>query len=343
MTFQQRRILLVRLGSLGDIIHSLPVAASLRESWPHVHIDWLVDARHRAILDLVPVIDARIVVLPSARGFFGAMRGLRHRKYDEALDLQGLWKSALLARGSGARRVIGFSREHLREPGARLFYSETCSAVAGPHVIQKNLSLLRTLGLGAEKLVVKFPIKIPPSTVLEDVCRELHIRGGERFALINPGAAWSNKRWPPDQFGRLAAEMAARHGLRSAVLWGPGEASLAQAVVSASRGSAIVTPETTLGDLLALGRAADVMISGDTGPLHLAAAVGTPVVALFGPTDPARNGPWSANDVSLSRYTSCVCHYQRRCTRTTPCLSDIGVEDVLDAIEVRLTRVRAHG
>ena len=93
--------------------------------------------------------------------------------------------------------------------------SETCSAVAGPHVIQKNLSLLRTLGLGAEKLVVKFPINIPSSTVLEDVRRELHIRGGERFALINPGAAWSNKRWPAEQFGRLAAEMAARHGLRS--------------------------------------------------------------------------------------------------------------------------------
>ena len=97
-----KRILLVRLGSLGDIIHSLPVAASLRESWPHAHIDWLVDARHRAILDLVPIINGRIVVQPSARGFFGAMRGLRHRKYDEALDLQGLWKSALLARGSGA-------------------------------------------------------------------------------------------------------------------------------------------------------------------------------------------------------------------------------------------------
>ena len=343
MTFPRRRILLVRLGSLGDIIHSLPVAASLRESWPQVQIDWLVDARQRAILDLVPVINRRIVVHPSARGFFAAMGGLRREKYDEALDLQGLWKSALLARGSGARRVIGFSREHLREPGARVFYSETCSAVAGPHVIQKNLSLLRTLGLDPENLVVKFPIDIPSSTVPEDVRRELRLRSGDRFAIVNPGAAWSNKRWPPERFGRLAEELASRHGLRSTVLWGPGERSLAQAVVSASKGSAIVAPETTLGDLLALARAADVMISGDTGPLHLAAAVGTPVVALFGPTDPLRNGPWSASDVSLSRYTRCVCHYQRRCTRETPCLFDIGIDDVLDAIEVRLTRVRTHG
>lgn len=339
----RRRILLVRLGSLGDIIHSLPVAASLRESLPHVHIDWLVDARQRAILDLVPVINRRIEVHPSARGFLNAMRELRLQQYDEALDLQGLWKSALLARGSGARRVIGFSREHLREPGARVFYSETCSAVAGPHVIQKNLSLLRTLGLEADDLVIKFPIDIPQSTVLDDVRRRLTIRGGDRFALINPGAAWPNKRWSPEQFGRLATEMAARHRLRSAVVWGPGEESLAHAVVAASKGSAIVTPQTTLGDLLALARAASVMISGDTGPLHLAAAVGTPVVALFGPTDPLRNGPWSASDISLSRYTRCVCHYQRRCTRTSPCLFDIGVDDVLDAIEVRLTRVRAHG
>jgi lipopolysaccharide heptosyltransferase I len=338
-----RRILLVRLGSLGDIVHSLPVAASLRESWPRVQIDWLVDARQRAILDLVPVINRRIVVQPTARGFFTAMSDLRRQQYDEALDLQGLWKSALLARGSGARRVIGFSREHLRERGAGVFYTETCSAVAGPHVIQKNLSILRTLGLGPENLLVKFPITIPSSTVLEDVRRELRIRGDDRFAVINPGAAWSNKRWPPERFGRLAAEMATRHGMRSAVLWGPGERSLAQAVVSASKGQAIVTPETTLGDVLALARAADVMISGDTGPLHLAAAVGTPVVALFGPTDPLRNGPWSSHDIGLSRYTNCVCHYRRRCRRSTPCLFDIGVEDVLDAIEVRLTRVRAHG
>jgi lipopolysaccharide heptosyltransferase I len=340
---KQRRILLVRLGSLGDIIHSLPVVASLRESWPHVRIDWLVDVQQRAILDLVPVVDRRIVVHPSARGFLSAMGDLRRQKYDEALDLQGLWKSALLARGSGARRVIGFPREHLREPGARVFYSETCSAVAGPHVIQKNLSLLRTLGLDEEHLIVKFPFAIPQSMVPDEVRRLLHIRGGDGFALINPGAAWPNKRWRPDEFGRLAALIAERHGLRSAVLWGPGEESLAHAVVAASKEKAIVTPPTSLGDLLALARAATVMISGDTGPLHLAAAVGTPVVALFGPTDPLRNGPWSESDISLSRYTRCVCHYQRRCTRSTPCLFDIGVEDVLDAIEVRLTRVRAHG
>jgi ADP-heptose:LPS heptosyltransferase len=98
-----------------------------------------------------------------------------------------------------------------------------------------------------------------------------------------------------------------------------------------------------LGDLLALARAASIMISGDTGPLHLAAAVGTPVVALFGPTDPQRNGPWSSSDISLSGYTRCICHYQRRCTRTSPCLSDLGVDEVLDAVEVRLTRARAHG
>jgi lipopolysaccharide heptosyltransferase I len=339
----KRRILLVRLGSLGDIVHTLPVVASLRESIPRVQIDWLVDTRQRAILELVPMIDRRILVHPSGRGFLNAIGRLRCEKYDEALDLQGLWKSALLARGSGARRVIGFSREHLREPGARFLYSETCNAVAGPHVIQKNLSLLRTLGLDAEDLVVKFPITIPASKVPDDVRLALRIRGRDRFAIVNPGAAWSNKRWPPERFGQLAAEMAARNGLRSAVLWGPGEESLAHAVAEASKGSAIVAPETTLGDVLALARAADVMISGDTGPLHLAAAVGTPVVALFGPTDPQRNGPWSASDISVARYTRCVCHYQRQCTRATPCLLDIGVGDVLDAIDVRLTRVRAHG
>jgi lipopolysaccharide heptosyltransferase I len=335
-------ILLVRLGSLGDIIHSLPVAATLRASFPRARINWLVDARQRAILDQVPVIDRRITVDPSVRGFFSAIRKLREHQYDVAIDLQGLWKSAILTRGSGAARVIGFPRAHLREPGAQRFYSETPLVVSGPHVIQKNLSLLRPLGLDSTKFVVTFPFEIPESVVLAEVHRRLRLGVGDRFVLLNPGAAWPNKRWSPERFGQVAAAIAARHGLPSAVLWGPGEQPLAERVVSASDGNAVSTPQTSIGDLLALARAARLMISGDTGPLHMAAALGTAIVALFGPTDPARNGPWSPEDVCVSKYGDCSCHYQRRCHRAAACFLDLGPDEVLRAVDQRLALSPAH-
>lgn len=336
------QFLIVRLGSLGDIVHGLPVAASLRGSFPDAHIDWLVDARQQEVLELVPILDRRVVVRASVRGFVAAIRELRERRYDAALDLQGLWKSAILARASGARRVIGFPSSHLRERGAQLFYSETCAVVSGPHVIQKNLSLLRPLGLDSSKFIVQFPFDIPPSAVLAETYRRLRLRDGDPFALLNPGAAWPNKRWPAERFGQLAAAIARRHNLLSAVLWGPGEESLADMAVATSDGTAIATPKTSVADLLALARAARLMISGDTGPMHLASAVGTAIVALFGPTHPGRNGPWSSSDVSLSKYADCSCHYQRRCHRGSACLVEISSDQVLDAVDRRLAVMPAH-
>ena len=336
------KVLLVRLGSLGDIVHGLPVAASLRDAFPDAQIDWLVDARQQALLDRVPILDRRITLRASIRGFVDAIRALRERRYDAALDLQGLWKSAVLARASGATRVIGFPASHLREPGAQRFYSETCGVVSGPHVIQKNLSLLRTLGLDSSKFVVKFPFDVPESPVVAEVYRRLHLHEGAFFTLLNPGAAWPNKRWPAERFGQLAAAIAKRHNLPSAVLWGPGDESRAEMVVACSDGTAVVAPRTSIGDLLALARAARLMISGDTGPLHIAWALGTSVVALFGPTNPLRNGPWASTDVSLSRYGDCTCRYQRRCRRPAACLLDIHPDEVLQAVDRRLAVIPAH-
>jgi ADP-heptose:LPS heptosyltransferase len=173
-----------------------------------------------------------------------------------------------------------------------------------------------------------------PSEALET----LRAQGCDRFALINCGAAWPNKRWPADRFGRLAAWIRERHGLRSVALWGPGEADRASEVARLSNGAAIVAPATGLRDLVALSRAASLMVSGDTGPTHIAGAVGTPIVGIFGPTDPARNGPWDDGDRVISRYASCDCHYQRVCHRASDrwCLLDVSVEAVQHAVDERL-------
>lgn len=324
------RLLIVRLGALGDIVHALPTAAALRRAFPSARLDWLVSAKHRAMLDLVPVIDRRIVIGAGAMSYVDAVRELRRSRYDAALDLQGLIKSAALARSSGAARVIGFARGHLREPLARLFYTEAQVAASDGHVVWKNLSLLAALGITAAR--AEFPI----DDVTSAAARQVAERTGGRYALLNPGAAWPNKRWPAARFGALAARLRERHGLASVVLWGPGEQSLAADVVAASGGAAVASPRTSIADLVALARGAALMVSGDTGPTHIAAAVRTPVVAIFGPTRPARNGPWAPADVSVSRDAICRCHHLRRCRLPTMCLMDIQVEEVGAAVDRRL-------
>jgi heptosyltransferase I len=328
--------LIVRLGALGDIVHAIPCAAALRAALPAARIDWLVDAKHRPIVDLVTAVD-RVVPLEGRtwRAWTDVVRRARAAHYDVAFDFQGLMKSAVLARASGAARVAGFSIWHLREKSARPFYSETDDAGEdeGGHVIQKNLHLLHLVGIDTSR--VEFPIADVASRALDEVRREV---GSGPFALLNPGAAWPNKRWPPSRFGEVAAFLRDVRGLPSVVLWGPGEQALAQSVVVSSSGAARCAPPTEVADLVALSRQAALIVSGDTGPLHIAAAVGTPIVALFGPTSPRRNGPWALADVTVSRFEGCGCHYERKCHEAAWCLESLGVAEVTAAIQQRLGR-----
>ncbi len=329
-----KKILIVRLGALGDLIHAVPAAAALRRAFPHARIDWLVDARHRELLDLVPVVDQSVAITTSAASsLLDAVRELRRRHYDVALDLQGLLKSALLARASGAARVIGFPSALLRERTAAPFYKET-AGVDAAHVIRKNLSMLKALGIDAAG--IEFPIDSNKPEIAAVARQRLGLRDTDPFAIINPGAAWPNKRWPPVYFGEVAAALAKRHGLRSIVLWGPGEEQLAEAVVTASHESAAVSPGTTLAELVSLAKAATLMVSGDTGPIHVAGAVGTPLVGIYGPTNPERNGPWASMDLTVSRFRNCQCHYQRRCHALRWCLLDVSPREVLDLVDQRL-------
>jgi heptosyltransferase-1 len=324
-------ILIVRLSALGDIVHAIPAAAALRRAFPAARIDWLLDTRHRDIVDLVTSVDRVVTVRRSSLGGWAqVLRELRGSRYDVALDFQGLVKSAVLARGSGARRVAGFSLRHLREKTARPFYTSTEDAEGG-HAILKNLRLLRTLGV--DDLRIEFPLAPVDSPALGTLRQSI---GDRRFALINPGAAWPNKRWPPDRYGALAVTIRERLGLVPVVLWGPGEETLSQAVLTASGNAAILAPPTSVRDIVALSRAADLFVAGDTGPLHIAMAVGTPTVSLFGPTDPARNGPWSARDLVVSRSDRCGCHIERRCHESHWCLDDIGVAEVAATVQQRL-------
>lgn len=332
-------VLIVRLGALGDIVHTIPAAAALRRAYPDARIDWIVDEKHREILDLVHGLD-RVIALrrPAVRGWVEATRQLRAGRYDVALDFQGLMKSAVLARASGAKRVLGFSIWHLREKGARPFYSESIETRAGEpgqtlHIIQKNLQLLTALGV--EHAGVEFPLRRGPSAARDAMVAQA---AGRPIALINPGAAWPNKCWYTDRFGELAAFLHDVRGMEPFVLWGPGEQGLAERVIEESQGTARLAPATRLADLVETCREAAIMVSGDTGPLHIAAAVGTPIVSIFGPTDPGRNGPWRVEDIAVSRYAACGCHYDRRCRQREWCLTTIPVIEVTAAVQRRLVK-----
>jgi heptosyltransferase I len=343
------RILIVRLSALGDIVHAVPVLEAIRRHDPAAEIDWLVEEAYAAVLELVDGLCHRVivrgretstlggdVVFSRGLGYLKAAAYLRRRRYDIALDLQGLIKSAAWARVSGATRVIGFAPGHLREPQAARLYTETVMPPAAPHVIQKNLALAAHLGAPVSPFAL--PLTATASSGLGAAMAEAV--GPARYAVLNPGAAWPNKRWPPARFGALAEALLHRYGLVSFITWGPSERALAEAIVDASGGAARLAPPTAIADLAVLMREAALVVSGDTGPLHIAAAMGAPIVGLFGPTRPERNGPWAPDDEVLSRAAQCRCHHKRQCQIGAPCIDDITLDEVIRAADRRLTRER---
>ena len=350
------RILVVRLSALGDLVHTLPAVAALRRRFPDAEIDWLVDERFQELVDLVPVVDNRFTLSRSGAGALRSMwratRALRRRQYDVALDVQGLVKSALAARLSRARRVLGFEASHLREPAARWLYTQSVPVAGATHVVEKNLALVRPL-VGRPG-AWEFPIVARPSDALTRTRHSLGLDDTADFVLLNPGTAWPSKCWEAVRYGALAKRLWVHHRLPSAVLWGPGEEALAHAVAGASDGAATPTAATGIADLVAHARAAAAVVAGDTGPLHLAAAVGTPVVGIYGPSDPDRNGPWSELDQVVSAGGSCRCRQNRQhrsprgvvvrqCSQSRHCLDEIAVEDVLASVQRRLNLRATHG
>lgn len=323
------KVLLVRLSAIGDVVHTLPVLAPLQRAGHQV--SWLVEPAARELLDGHPMLD-RVVVAPSAKRFSLAdaratRRTLKAGGFDVAFDMQGLFKSAAWSRLSAARRVIGHAARARREPLSRLLVHQSVPVPPeAVHVIDKNLSLLRALGIdavGAREFPLP-PLAAPASN-------------GRPFALLNPGGGWAGKLWPPESYGALARHLHGS-GLVPLVAWGPGERALAERVVAASGGTATLAPPTTLLQLTSLARQARLVVGADTGPLHLACAVGTPVVALFGPTDPARNGPFSPQDVVVRRVPACAPCYRRGCRVHEGIMPTIPIEDVVRAADDRLAR-----
>jgi heptosyltransferase-1 len=236
---------------------------------------------------------------------------------------------------------VGFARPWRREPASALLIGEPAELPPGrEHVIDKNLALLGPLGIEATGLR-EFPLPYSEETAarVQGGLRDLGVEG---FAILNPAGGWASKLWPAERFGELAQGLRKR-GLRSVVTWGPGEEELADRVVASSAGAAVRSFPTTLLDYVELARRARLVVAADTGPLHLACAVATPVVALFGPTDPARNGPFASGDVVVRRTPPCAPCYSRTCERHAGVMAEIPGAEVLAAAEKRLASAPEPG
>jgi heptosyltransferase I len=356
------RIVIVKLSSIGDVVHTLPAAALLRRSLPGAQIAWVVERRASALLKDSPVLDELIEVdtrawrkqmlssatLDEIHAQLVQLRGSRSsngnsRNVDIAIDFQGLLKSGLVAKASGALRRIGFETNELREKASRFFLTEQVETAHYKHVIDKNLALAQraiaseamSQNISVDNLNSHYDFPINVTSDDERYIEQVSSERGSRFAIINPGGGWPTKLWPAQSYGQLADWLHGEHGLISFVTYGPGEEALAQTVASSSR-SAVARPfASTLKQFVALARRAELFVGGDTGPLHLAAASGTPIVGIYGPTSPERNGPFNKLDVTVGRNLWCRPDCHRRSCWHWECLG-IAVSEVARAVSKRL-------
>lgn len=343
------RFLVLRLGSLGDIVHTFPAVAALRETFPTAEINWFTHPRWKFLVESSGL--ASEVCTVETRLFSSlreAIVRVRRTRWDAAIDYQGLWKAAALPFLGGVKRRIGFSSHTIREYGVPVLYTERVKATT-MHIVEQNGEL--SVRAGARNRVGPICLRIPGE---DEAAVASQLRGLEidRYIVLSPGGGWRSKCWPAERFGRLCREIRKSLGLRCIVNYGPGEDDLAAAIRVASGDADPLFCNGELGRLMALLRKAICIVGGDTGPLHLAIALGTPAVALFGPTDPARNGPYrtvqrSAEAVKTGepaaqagadivlRAANIVTTHTRN-DQTHPSMLAIGVASVFDAVRRRI-------
>ena len=346
------RVLIVKLGSIGDIVHTLPALAALRSAMPQAEISWVVERQSSEILKDNPLLDRLIEVDTKAlrRGLMSGetlraprqqLRRLRASAFDVALDFQGLLKSASMARLSGARRVFGYSREGLREPASAIFLSRRIAVPRQTHVIHKSLTLLRgalDVPVPQQPEELSFPINITAQDEVE--AQEVADSSGGNYAILNPGGGWPTKLWSADRFGKLADLLWSSYGISSLVTYGPGELELAETVRRSSASGKATPVNVSLKAFYSLARGARVYVGGDTGPTHIAVAAGTPIVGLFGPTEWWRNGSPRPEDICVERNDiDCRVDCHRRSCSKWICM-DIEVGRVMEAVERRLATKR---
>jgi heptosyltransferase I len=338
--YTARRIALIKPSALGDIVNSLPVLTALRQRYPHAHLAWVVNRGYAPLLQGHPDLDE---VLPfdrkvSRAGLFGYMkryggflRELRGRRFDLVIDLQGLFRSGLMALASGARRRVGLGSA--RE-GARWFYTDVVPVADfnALHAVDRCWLVAEAFGVGNQPRQFRVPIHEPDRTWAEQSLREYP----RPWLMLGVASRWLTKRWPPGHFATLVQRAQERFGGTAVFVGGVDEVHLSQQTAALLAGPTLdLTGRTTLPQLAALLARADVMLANDTGPLHLAAALDRPVVAPYTCTKVRLNGPFGQEDRAVESSVWCQGSYLKKCSRLE-CMAELTPERLWPVLEREL-------
>ncbi len=308
-------VALVKLSSIGDVVHALPVAAAVHGALPQARLVWIVERREAAVLRGNPAlseivsVDTRawrrartpLAVAETTGALVALRRHLRASRFDVAIDLQGLVKSGVITAATRAPLRIGFTAAHCRERLSTLFTNQRVTPPPpARHIVDRYLALVEPLGARPRTVEFSLPTDGAAEARIDEFLMGAGLKPRDRLVVLNPGAGRPDKQWPIESFRALARRLADDAGASVLVMWGPNELGEARAIVgSDTPGRAILAPPTSLAELLAVLRRASVVVAADTGPLHLAAALGTRCVGLYGPTMVERNGPYGRGHRSL--------------------------------------------
>lgn len=340
------RILIVKLSAIGDVIHTLPALNALREHYPTAHITWLVEAGaadlvvgHRALNRVIVSkrkhwFDqlkgrGRWTALSEIREFLGELRDTR---YDMVIDFQGLLKSGVLVWLARGKRKIGFDKGMQHQEYSYLFLNDRVPPVdMEVHALTRGLKLLTAMGINTAKVVYHIPFSEKDREAVRDLLRGQQVSGTRPLVAINPVALWETKLWLNDRFALLADRLVNDYRVDVVFTGGPSDRQIVDDIRSMMKATAAnLAGRTSLNMLAALYRQSALLVTTDTGPMHLAAAMDTPVVALFGPTAPWRTGPFGPGHQVIRTAPVCSPCFKRRCDHhRCRCMTDISVDMVL--------------
>ncbi|NIQ03308.1 MAG: lipopolysaccharide heptosyltransferase I, partial [Nitrospinaceae bacterium] len=338
-----QRILIIKLSSLGDVIHTLPSLRSLRQLYPKAHIAWIVEEKCKDALYRNPDLDELIVIrihhwrknwnLQSWREFKACVKKVRGR-FDLVLDLQGLIKTGVIAWLTQAPRIIGFDKKDCRERPNAWFTHETIPFMGKKiHVVDRYRSMIKALG--AQSLSGEFILNVPPEAEqhIEAYFKSHPDLAGRPIVAVHHGVGFPTKRWPIERFAQLGDRLARELGFHILLTWGPGEEESVQKLSGMMKEKHWVSPKNSLHESIAMFKRMSLCLGCDTGPMHLAAAQGVPTVTLFGPTNPAYSRPHGGNHEVVVKVQPCSFCHKHRCPTQMECMTEITVDDVFQAVQ----------
>lgn len=323
------KILVIKPSSLGDVVHSLPFLNVLRDRFPRSEIHWIIAKGFEGLLEGHPMINRLLIInknewkkIKNVKDTISELRSLfkslKKEKFDIVADLQGLLRSGVLTAATGASVRVGF--KEARE-GSSIFYTHRVEGGKDIHAVDRYLKIAKFLGCDIADVCFPLPLSFGSSRVTQYL-------PDKEYAVLVPGARWKTKKWPPEKFGELASRLP----MEFLIVGGKSDTDISNKVVNSSKGNAVsIAGKTNIKELIETMRKAKFVVSNDSGPMHIAAAIGVPVFAIFGPTNPLRTGPYGKGHIIIRKGVECSPCYKRSC-RDIKCMEMIGVKEVADII-----------